>query len=94
MKGRPLSDKVLIQQLEKEKTTKGGIVLPEIATEKPLRGKIILVGPGKALRDGTVGKMHVKKGDIVLFPRYAGEQVKIDDREYIIMRESDILMVL
>ncbi len=94
MKIRPLADKVLVQRLEAETKTTGGIVLPETAKEKPQRGKIISVGKGKVLDDGTLKKMQVKKGDMVLFTSYAGTEVKVDDKEYLIMDESDIMAVI
>ena len=94
MKIRPLADKVLVQRLEAETKTTGGIVLPETAKEKPQRGKIISVGKGKVLDDGTIKKMQVKKGDMVLFTSYAGTEVKVDDKEYLIMDESDIMAVI
>jgi len=94
MKIRPLADKVLVQRLEAETTTSGGIVLPDRAKEKPQRGKIISVGRGKTLDDGTVQQLQVKKGDSVLFTSYAGTEVKIDDKEYLIMSESDIMAVI
>jgi len=94
MKIRPLADKVLVQRLEAENKTAGGIVLPDTAKEKPQRGKVISVGDGKILDDGTVRKIQVKKGDVVLFTSYAGTDVKIDDREYLIMSESDIMAVI
>jgi len=94
MKIRPLADKVLVQRLEAETKTSGGIVLPDTAKEKPQRGKIISVGKGKVLDDGTIKKMQVKKGDMVLFTSYAGTEVKVDDKEYLIMDESDIMAVI
>ena len=94
MKIRPLADKVLVQRLDAETTTAGGIVLPDSAKEKPQRGKIISVGAGKTLDDGAVRKPQVKKGDMVLFTSYAGTEVKIDDKEYLIMSESDIMAVI
>lgn len=94
MKIRPLADKVLVQRLEAETKTTGGIVLPDNAREKPQRGKIINVGDGKVLDDGTVRKLQVKKGDMVLFTNYAGTEVKIDGKEYLIMSESDIMAVI
>ncbi len=94
MKIRPLADKVLVQRLEAETTTAGGIVLPESAKEKPQRGKIVSVGEGKVLDDGTVRKLQVKKGDNVLFTSYAGTEVKINEKEYLIMSESDIMAVI
>jgi len=94
MKIRPLADKVLVQRLEAETKTTGGIVLPDTAKEKPQRGKIISVGKGKVLDDGTIKKMQVKKGDMVLFTSYAGTEVKVDGKEYLIMDESDIMAVI
>lgn len=94
MKIKPMADKVLVQRLEAETKTAGGIVLPDSAKEKPQRGKIINVGPGKTLDDGTVKKMQVKKGDTVLFTSYAGTEVKIGGKEHLIMSESDILAVI
>jgi chaperonin GroES len=94
MKIRPLADKVLVQRLEAQTKTTGGIVLPDSAKEKPQRGKIISVGDGKVLDDGTVQKLQVKKGNMVLFTSYAGTEVKIDGKEYLIMSESDIMAVI
>jgi len=94
MKIRPLADKVLVQRLEAETKTTGGIVLPDTAKEKPQRGKIVRVGKGKVLDDGTLKKMQVKKGDMVLFTSYAGTEVKINGKEYLIMDESDIMAVI
>jgi chaperonin GroES len=94
MKVRPLADKVLVQRLEAENRTSGGIVLPDAAKEKPQRGKIVSVGEGKLLDDGTRKKMQVKKGDVVLFTSYAGTEIKIDGKEYLIMDESDIMAVI
>ncbi len=94
MKIRPLADKVVVQHLEAEKVTAGGIVLPDSAKEKPQKGKIVSVGKGKMLDDGTVKKMQVKKGDVVLFTSYAGTDVKVEDKEYTIMSESDIMAVV
>ena len=94
MKIRPLADRVLVERLEAESMTAGGIVLPESAKEKPQKCKIISVGDGRVLEDGTVKKLQVKKGDIVLFTSYAGTDVKIDSKEYLIMDESSILAVI
>jgi len=91
---RPLSDKVLVQRLEAETKTAGGIVLPDSAKEKPQRGKIVSVGEGKLLDDGTRKKPQVKKGDTVLFTSYAGTEIKIDGKEHLIMDESDIMAVV
>jgi len=94
MKIRPLADKVLVERVEAENKTAGGIVLPDTAKEKPQRGKIIAVGNGKILDDGTRKQMQVKKGDLVLFTSYAGTEVKIDGKEHLIMDESDIMAVI
>ena len=94
MKIRPLSDKVLVERLEAETKTAGGIVLPESAKEKPQRGKIISVGEGKLLDDGSRSKLQVKKGNEVLFTSYAGSEVKLDGKEYLIMDESDIMAII
>ena len=94
MKIRPLADKVLVQRLEAENKTTGGIVLPDTAKEKPQRGKIVSDGEGKLLDDGTRRKMQVKKSDAVLFTSYAGTEIKIDGKEYLIMDESDIMAVI
>ena len=91
MKIKPLADRVLVERLEAETKTAGGIVLPDSAKEKPQKGKIISVGGGKVLDDGTVRKLQVKKGDLVLFTSYAGTDVKIGTKEYLIMNESDIM---
>jgi len=94
MKIRPLADKVLVERIEAENKTAGGIVLPDTAKEKPQRGKIISVGEGKLLEDGSRSKMQVKKGDEVLFTSYAGTEVKLDGKEYMIMDETDIMAVI
>lgn len=94
MKIRPLGDKVIVQRVEAEEVTAGGIVLPDSAKEKPQRGKVISVGTGKLLKDGGRGKMQVKKGDQVLFTSYAGTEVKLETKEYMIMDESDIMAII
>jgi chaperonin GroES len=94
MKIRPLADKVLIQRLEAETMTAGGIVLPDSAKEKPRRGKVVSLGDGKLLDDGSRSEFQVKVGDEVLFTSYGGTEVKIDGEEYMIMEESDILAIL
>ena len=94
MKIRPLGDKVLVQRLEAEAVTAGGIVLPESAKEKPQRGTIISVGDGKLLDDGSRGKLSVKKGDEVLFTSYTGTEIKLDGKEYLIMDESGIIAIV
>ena len=94
MKIRPLADKVLVQRLEAETKTAGGIVLPDAAKEKPQKGKIVSVGEGKLLDDGTRQKVQVKKGETVLFTSYAGTEIKIEGKEYLIMDESDIMAII
>jgi chaperonin GroES len=94
MKIRPLADKVLVERIEAESKTAGGIVLPDTAKEKPQRGKVVGVGDGKILDDGTRRQMQVKKGDSVLFTSYAGTEIKVDGKEYLIMAESDIMAVI
>ncbi|MBN2065080.1 MAG: co-chaperone GroES [Sedimentisphaerales bacterium] len=94
MKIRPLGEKVLIKRLEAESTTKGGIVLPDSAKEKPRQGKVVALGDGKLLDDGTRAKFQVAKDDVVLFSSYAGTEVKVDGQEYLLMDESDILAVI
>ncbi len=91
---KPLGDKILVKRLEAEEVTKGGIVLPDTAKEKPKEGKIISVGPGKVLDDGSRGSMQVKAGDRVLFTSYAGTEIKIDGEDFLIMSEDDILAVV
>ena len=94
MKIRPLGDKVLVQRVEAQNTTAGGIVLPDTAKEKPQRGEVVSVGDGKITEDGTKQKMQVKKGDMVLFTSYAGTEIKIEGKEYLIMSESDIMAII
>jgi chaperonin GroES len=94
MKIQPLADKVLVERLEAVNKTAGGIVLPDTAKEKPQRGKVISVGEGRLLDDGTRQKVQVKKGDEVLFTSYAGTEVKVSGKEYLIMNESDIMAVI
>ena len=91
---RPLHDRVIVKRVEEEQKTKGGIIIPDTAKEKPIEGKVIAVGNGKILEDGSVRKLEVKKGDRVLFGKYAGTDVKIDGEEHLILREDDILGVI
>ena len=93
MKLNPLDDRVVVEVMDAEEKTKGGIVLPDTAKEKPQKGKIVAVGPGKLLKDGKRAKVDVKKGDLVLFGKYAGDEVRIEDKEYKILRESDIFAI-
>lgn len=94
MKIRPLHDRVIIKRLEEERTTAGGIVIPDSATEKPMRGEVLAVGPGKATDDGQVRPLQVKVGDTILFGKYAGTEVKIDGDEVVVMREEDIMGII
>lgn len=94
MKLRPLQDRILVKRVEEEKTTKGGIIIPDSAKEKPAEGKIMAVGNGKVGDDGKRIPLEIKQGDLVLFGKYSGTEVKIDGEEYLIMREDDILGVI
>ncbi len=91
MKFRPLHDRVLVERVESEEKTAGGIILPDTAKEKPQQGKIIAVGTGKRTEDGKIIPLEVKAGDLILFGKYSGSEVKIDGIEYLIMREDDVL---
>ncbi len=91
---RPLNDKIIVKRLEAETTTKGGIVLPDTAKEKPKQGKIVAVGNGRLLKDGTRQKMQLKKGDAVIFTSYAGTEAKIDGDDLLIMSEEDVLAII
>ena len=95
MKLKPLHDRVLVKRIEeKEEQIRGGIVVPDTAKEKPQEGEVVAVGDGKVLESGEKLKMAVKKGDRVLFGKYSGSEVKLDDEEYLIMREDDVLGIL
>ena len=94
MKLKPLGDRVLVKRLEQEEVTKGGIIIPDSAKEKPMKGEVIAVGPGKLAEAGKHLKMHVEKGDLVLFNKYAGTEIKVDDEDFLVMREDDILAVI
>jgi chaperonin GroES len=91
---QPLGDRVVVEREESEERTPGGIVLPDTAKDKPARGKVVSIGDGKLLDDGTRGEMQVKVGDRVIFSSYAGETFKVDDQELLLMREDDILAVI
>jgi len=91
MKLRPIDDRVVIEPMESEEVTEGGIVLPDTAKEKPVQGKIVAVGPGRLLDNGNRLKPSVKKGDVVIYGRYSGSDVKVEGTEYKVMRESEIL---
>ncbi|MDY0066637.1 MAG: co-chaperone GroES [Steroidobacteraceae bacterium] len=94
MKIRPLHDRVIIKRLEEERTSPGGIVIPDSATEKPIKGTVIAVGKGKILENGEVRPLDVKTGDHVLFGKYSGTEVKVDGEELLVMREEDVMAVI
>ena len=91
---RPLHDRVILKRLEEEKISAGGIVIPDSAAEKPIRGQVVAAGTGKILEDGRVRPMAVKVGDKVLFGKYSGTEVKVDGEELLVMREEDIVAVI
>jgi chaperonin GroES len=91
---KPLGDRVIVKPMEAEEKTKGGIILPDTAKEKPIEGTIIAVGPGRVSDDGKAIKMEVKAGDKVLYGKYSGTEVTVDGEEYLIMRESDIFAII
>ena len=94
MKIRPLQDRVIVKRVEEEEKTKGGIIIPDSAKEKPIEGKVVSVGKGKVREDGKLQPLDIKKGDRILFGKYAGTEVKIGGEEHLIMREDDILGVI
>jgi chaperonin GroES len=94
MKLKPLHDRILVQRIEEEKTTKGGIIIPDTAKEKPAEGKVIAVGAGKIGDDGKRVAPEVKKGDRILFGKYSGSEIKVAGEEYLIMREDDVLGII
>ena len=94
MKIRPLQDRIIVKRVEEEEKTKGGIIIPDTAKEKPQEGRVVAVGTGKVLEDGTTRALEVSKGDRVLFSKYSGSEIKIDGEEHTILREEDILAVL
>jgi chaperonin GroES len=94
MNVKPLGDRVLVQPIEQEEVKKGGIIIPDTAKEKPQEGKVIATGPGKRDDNGKLVPMDVKKGDRVLYSKYGGTEIKIDDKDHLIMREDDILGIL
>jgi len=94
MQIRPLHDRLIVRRMEEEEKTKGGIIIPDTAKEKPVEGKVIAVGEGRVKKDGTKIPMEVKKGDRILFAKYAGSEVKIEGEEYLMMREDEILAVI
>jgi len=94
MKFRPLHDRILVKRLDQEAKSKGGIIIPDTAKEKPMEGRVVAVGTGKLADDGTLTPIDVKKGDRILFGKYSGSEIKIDGDEHLIIREEDILAVL
>jgi chaperonin GroES len=94
MKMRPLHDRILVKRVEEETKTKGGIIIPDTAKEKPQEGKVVAVGSGRVTDDGKVVALEVKKGDKVLFGKYSGSEVQIDGEEHLIIREEDVLAVI
>jgi chaperonin GroES len=94
MRIRPLYDRLIVKRLEEEEKTKGGIIIPDTAKEKPIEGEVIAVGKRRVKKDGTKISMEVKKGDRVLFAKYAGTEVKIDGEEHLMMKEDDILAII
>ena len=94
MKIRPLHDRVIVKRLEEERTSPGGIVIPDTAAEKPVQGKVMAVGKGKILEDGKVRPLDIKAGDTILFSKYAGTEVRIEGEDHLILREEDVLGVI
>ena len=94
MKVRPLYDRIIVKRLEEGEKTKGGIIIPDTAKEKPVEGKVIAVGDGRLKEDGTKIPLEIKKGDRVLFAKYGGTEIKIDGEEHLIMKEDDILAII
>ncbi|MBP5855583.1 co-chaperone GroES [Marivibrio halodurans] len=94
MKFRPLHDRILVERVESDTKTKGGIIIPETAQEKPMQGKVLAVGKGVTLEDGSVRALDVKKGDTILFGKWSGTEVKMDGKELLIMKESDVMGVV
>ena len=94
MKIRPLHDRVIVKRLEEERTSAGGIIIPDSATEKPIQGKVLAVGKGKILENGDIRPLDLKVGDKVLFGKYGGTDVKIDGEELLVMREEDVMAVI
>jgi chaperonin GroES len=94
MQVRPLHDRIVVKRLEEEEKTKGGIIIPDTVKEKPIEGKVVAVGTGRIKKDGTKVPMEVKKGDRVLFAKYAGTEVKIDGEEHLMMKEDDVLAII
>jgi chaperonin GroES len=94
MKFRPLHDRILVERVESEEVTKGGIILPDTAKEKPQQGKVIAVGNGKKTEDGKLIPLEIKAGDMILFGKYSGSEIKVEGTEYLIMKEDDVLGIV
>ncbi len=94
MKIRPLHDRVIIKRMEEERTSPGGIVIPDTATEKPIKGEVVAVGNGKILESGEVRPLDIKVGDAVLFGKYSGTEVKVEGQDLLVMREEDVMAVI
>ena len=94
MKVRPLNDRIIVKRLEEEEKTKGGIIIPDSAKEKPIEGKVIAVGDGRINKEGKKIPMEIKKGDRILFAKYGGTEIKMDGEEYLMMKEDDVLAVI
>ncbi|MHB1664562.1 MAG: co-chaperone GroES [bacterium] len=94
MKVKPLQDRILVERLQEEEKTKSGLFIPDAAKEKPMQGKVIAVGNGRTSEDGKKIPLEVKEGDLVLFAKYSGNEIKVDDKEYLIMKEDDVLAVI
>ncbi len=93
MKIRPLHDRIVVKRLESESQTKGGIIIPDTAKEKPIEGRVVAVGNGKVLKDGKARPLDIKVGDVVLFGKYSGNEVKYDGEEHVLLREDDVLAI-
>ncbi|MBT8084052.1 MAG: co-chaperone GroES [Woeseia sp.] len=94
MKIRPLHDRVIVKRMEEERTSPGGIVIPDAAAEKPIKGEVIAVGKGKILENGEIRALDIKKGDKVLFGKYSGTEVKVDGEDLLVMKEDDVMAVI
>jgi chaperonin GroES len=94
LKIRPLHDRILVRRLEEETTTKGGIIIPDTAKEKPQEGRVVAIGSGKLLEDGTVRPLDVKTGDKILFGKYSGSEITLEGEEHLIIREEDVLAII
>jgi len=94
MKFRPLHDRLLVKRIEEQQKSKGGIIIPDTAKEKPQEGRVVAVGTGRVLEDGSLRPLEVKKGDRILFGKYTGSEIKVDGEEHIILREDDVLALI